>query len=67
MDQQRQKTLNFDNNNPDYILKWSNSDLIIEGKEENKKLEKAFTYTKKDLVWDPRSRTRRTQFSQEKV
>lgn len=67
MVQQRQKILNFDNNNPDYILKWSNSDLIIEGKEENKKLEKAFTYTKKDLVWDPRSRTRKTQFSQEKV
>lgn len=66
MELEKQQSLNFNNNNPDYILKWSNSDLIIEGKE-NKKLERAFTYTKKDLVWDPRTRTRKTQFSQEKV
>jgi superfamily II DNA or RNA helicase len=50
----------------DYILKWSNSDLIIIGKE-NKKLERALTYTKKNLEWDPRSFSRKTVFTQEKV
>lgn len=50
----------------DYQLNWSNSDLTIVGAP-NKKLERALTYTKKELVLDPRTYARKTSFSQEKV
>ena len=50
----------------DYVLRWSNSDLNIMGAP-NKKLERALTYTKKSLDWDPKTHSRKTTFSQEKV
>ena len=49
-----------------YILKWSNYDLKIIGPK-NDKLEKKLAYTKKELVFNPRTYSRETRRTTEKI